>query len=81
MKFHPNDKAFHPTDKRLQSFEPFELYPHQLVERGPFDKFEFAAVGRRIMDPNTVIGLRVATKHDLGGQANSTAFPRRRRSR
>jgi hypothetical protein len=63
---HSDGEAFDPANFGFERLQSIEFHPQLLVEPGPFDEFDAAAVKRGIEDLDPVIQLTRAPKRDAG---------------
>lgn len=80
IELNAGHKAFRPANRAFQRFKALEFDPQALVELRPFNKLDFAAVRRNVVNAHPVAGSAVTSKRDLGAQRNSSALSRRRSS-
>lgn len=66
----PDLKAFDPADQALDRVEPFELYPHMLIEFRTLDELELTAVRRDIVDVDPIGVLTGAPKRNIRVERN-----------
>jgi len=65
-EFDSDHESVDPTDQALDRVQAVELHPYALVELGPLDEFQPAAVRRGIVSADAIVALRGAAQGDLG---------------
>ena len=66
LKLKTHIVAFDPAYQRVNRFQAINLYPDQFVQPRTFNKFNFAAMRRQVMDPGLIIGMPSTPETDLG---------------
>ena len=66
----PYHKTIEAADQALDRVEPFELYPHMLVDLRALDELELTAVRRDVVDVDPIGVLAGAPKRNIGVERN-----------
>src|SRR6185369_8576715 len=66
----PDYETIEAADQTLDRVEPFELYPHMLVDLRALDELELTAVRRDVVDVDPIGVLAGAPKRNIGVERN-----------